>query len=178
MGILIQHLSGRIPSIHSETFIHESAQVIGDVRIAKDVSIWPQVVLRGDDGNHIEIGEGSNIQDGSICHVTQESPLKIGKKATIGHGVILHACTIEDGALIGMGAIVLDGAVVKRGAQVAAGAVVTSGTIIPPGELAVGVPAKVVRSLKEDEIRNNIKNAEEYINLWRTDYQMRLGSFE
>lgn len=175
---MIQYLRGRVPSIHSETFIHESAQVIGDVRIAKDVSIWPQAVLRGDDGNYIEIGEGSNIQDGSICHVTPEHPLKIGKKVTIGHGVILHACTIEDEALIGIGATILDGAVIKKGAQVAAGALVTPGAVIPSGTLAMGIPAKVVRDLTKEEVNEIIENAEEYIDLWRKDYQNSLVSSE
>ncbi|MFD1706257.1 gamma carbonic anhydrase family protein [Siminovitchia sediminis] len=175
---MIQYLRERIPSIHSEAFIHESALVIGDVRIAKGASIWPQAVLRGDDGNYIEVGEGSNIQDGSICHVTPEHPLKIGKKVTIGHGVILHACTIEDKALIGIGATVLDGAVIKKGAQVAAGAVVTPGTIIPTGKLAMGIPAKVVRDLTEKEVYDIVENAEEYIDLWQKDYQVSLVSSE
>jgi len=145
--------------------------VIGDVRIAKDVSVWPQAVLRGDDGNFIEIGEGSNIQDGSICHVTPDGPLKIGKRVTVGHGAILHACTIEDEALIGIGATILDGAVVQKGAQIAAGAIVTPGTIIPCGKLAMGIPAKVVRDLSGEERNEIIENAQDYINLWHKDYK-------
>ncbi|SFE55668.1 gamma carbonic anhydrase family protein [Alteribacillus iranensis] len=168
---MIRHLKGRIPSIHSETYVDESAQVMGDVRLAKDVSIWPTAVLRGDDGNYIEVGEGSNVQDGSICHVTNEDPVIIGKKVTIGHGVILHACTIEDYALVGMGATVLDGAVVETGAQVAAGALVPPGKRIPKGSLAVGVPAKVVRELTEEEKKETVENANEYIELWKEDYQ-------
>ncbi|MDQ0862119.1 gamma carbonic anhydrase family protein [Bacillus sp. V2I10] len=168
---MIHGLRGKVPSIHSETFIHESAQIIGDVRIAKDVSIWPQAVLRGDDNNFIEIGDGSNIQDGCIGHVTPEFPLHIGKMVTVGHGAILHACKIEDGALIGIGAIVLDGAVVRKGAQVGAGAVVPPGRIIPEGALAIGIPAKVVKELTEEEKNENIHNAMEYIELWNRDYK-------
>lgn len=167
---MLHYLRGRVPSIHSETFIHETAQIIGDVRIAKDVSIWPQAVLRGDDFNFIEIGEGSNIQDGCICHVTQELPLQIGKRVTVGHGAILHACKIEDGALIGIGAKVLDGAVIKKGAQVAAGAVVPPGRIVPEGMLSAGVPAKVIRELTDEEKEELVKNAAEYVELWKRDY--------
>lgn len=168
---MIQYLKGRVPSIHAETFIHESAQIIGDVRIAKDVSIWPQSVLRGDDHNYIEIGEGSNIQDGSICHVTPESPLVIGKMVTVGHRATLHACTIEDDVLIGIGAIVLDGAIIKKGAQVAAGAVVPPGKVIPEGTLAVGIPSKVIRELHDEEKQGLIANAKEYIELWKNNYK-------
>jgi gamma-carbonic anhydrase len=168
--LMIHYLKGRVPSIHSETFIHEAAVIIGDVRIAKDVSIWPLAVLRGDDQNFIEIGEGSNIQDGCICHVTEEYPLQIGKRVTVGHGAILHACKIEDGALIGIGARVLDGATIKKGAQVGAGAVVPPGRVIPEGMLAIGVPAKVVRGLSDEEKMEIDKNAIEYIELWKRDY--------
>src|SRR5699024_2936885 len=130
---------------------------------SKDVSVWPFAVLRGDDGNHIEVGKGSNIQDGSICHVTQENPLIIGENVTIGHGVILHACTIEDEARIGMGSTILDGAVVEKGAQVGANALVTAGMVVPKGALAVGVPAKIVRELRKDELEDIKENAKEYI---------------
>jgi carbonic anhydrase/acetyltransferase-like protein (isoleucine patch superfamily) len=170
MVLVIHRLRGRVPSINSETFIHESAQIIGDVRIAKDVSVWPQAVLRGDDKNFIEIGDGSNIQDGCICHVTPDFPLHIGRMVTVGHGAILHACKIEDGALIGIGAKVLDGATVRKGAQVGAGAVVPPGRIIPEGALAIGIPAKVVRELTEEEKNENVHNAMEYIELWKRDY--------
>src|SRR5699024_6058724 len=130
---MIRVIKGLTPTIHPETYLDEASRVIGDVRIEKDVSIWPCAVLRGDDGNYIEVGEGSNIQDGSICHVTEENPLVIGKNVTIGHGVILHACTIEDEARIGMGATILDGAVIEKGAQVGANALVPAGKVIPSG---------------------------------------------
>ena len=173
---MISYLRGRFPSIHASTFIHETAQIIGDVRIAKDVSIWPQAVLRGDDSNFIEVGEGSNIQDGCICHVTQDEPLQIGKMVTVGHGAILHACKIEDRALIGIGAKILDGATIKKGAQIGAGAVVTPGQTIPEGTLAIGIPAKVVRELSNEEKEEIFNNALEYIELWKRDYGKEGGN--
>lgn len=164
---MIRTFKGIVPKIHENSYVDEAALVIGDVRISNDVSIWPFTVLRGDDGNYIEVGEGSNIQDGSICHVTPEDPLIIGKNVTIGHGVILHACTIEDGARIGMGATILDGAIIEKGAQVGANALVPAGKIIPSGMLAVGIPAKVVREISEEEQVDILENAEEYRVLWK-----------
>lgn len=167
---MIRVIRGLAPTIHPETYLDEAARIIGDVRVQKNVSVWPFAVLRADDGNYIEVGEGSNIQDGSICHVTEENPLIIGKNVTIGHGVILHACTIEDEARIGMGATILDEAVIEKGAQVGANALVPAGKVIPKGSLAVGVPAKIVRDLDEDELEDIIANAEEYIKLWKKYY--------
>lgn len=166
---MIRHLKSQIPKIHPDSYLDEASIIIGDVRIAKDVSVWPGAVLRGDD-NYIEIGERSNIQDGCVCHVTADHPLVIGKDVTIGHGVMLHACTIEDEALIGIGAVILDGAIVERGAQVGAGALVPPGKVVPSGSLALGVPAKVVRKLSDEENREIIDNAEEYVNLWKEKY--------
>ncbi|MGM8365216.1 gamma carbonic anhydrase family protein [Virgibacillus sp. W0181] len=168
---MIRKLKGLSPSIHNESYIDESAQIIGDVRIGKDVSVWPLSVLRGDDGNYIEIGEGSNVQDGCIFHVTPEDPLVVGKNVTIGHGVILHACTVEDEARIGMGATILDGAVIEKGAQVGANALVPAGKVIPSGTLAVGVPARVVRDIEEEETEDIKQNAKSYVSLWKELYQ-------
>lgn len=164
---MIRAFKNMDPNIHSNSYIDDAALVIGDVRINNDVSIWPFAVLRGDDGNYIEVGEGSNIQDGSICHVTVENPLIIGKNVTIGHGAILHACKIEDEARIGMGATILDGAVIEKGAQVGANALVPAGKVIPSGMLAVGIPAKVIRVLSDEERLDIQKNAEEYQALWK-----------
>ncbi|MED4582526.1 gamma carbonic anhydrase family protein [Brevibacillus choshinensis] len=167
---MIRNLPDQFPAIHDETYIDNAAQVIGDVRIAKDASIWPGAVLRGDDDNYIEVGEGSNIQDGTICHVTPDHPLIVGKFVTVGHRAILHACTIHDEALIGMGAIILDGAIIEKGAQVGAGALVPAGVRIPAGALAIGLPAKVVRLLTTEEREDMRTNATEYIELWRKHY--------
>ncbi|MGG1662128.1 gamma carbonic anhydrase family protein [Brevibacillus sp. NRS-1366] len=170
---MIRDLPDKTPSIHGETYIDKAAQVIGDVRIAKDVSIWPGAVLRGDDDNYIEVGEGTNIQDGSICHVTPDNPLIIGKFVTVGHRAILHACTIHDEARIGMGAIVLDGAIIEKGAQVGAGALVPAGVCIPAGALAIGLPAKVIRPLNPEEQEDIRSNATQYVDLWRAHYSSR-----
>ncbi|WP_080872691.1 gamma carbonic anhydrase family protein [Oceanobacillus timonensis] len=167
---MIRSIREITPTIHPNSYLDEASRIIGDVRIGENVSVWPFAVLRGDDGNYIDVGEGSNIQDNSVCHVTKENPLIIGKNVTIGHGVILHACTIEDEARIGMGATILDGAVIKKGAQVGANALVTSGKVIPSGTVAMGVPAKVIRELNEDEKKDIKMNSEEYVKLWNSHY--------
>ena len=130
------------PVIAETAWVAESAAVRGDVILGKDVSIWFGAVLRGDDAS-ITVGAWSNIQDGAIVHVSEGFPCSIGKGVTIGHGAIVHGCTIYDNALIGMGSIVMDGAEIGEGAVVAAGAVVTGGMTIPPRSLAMGVPAKI-----------------------------------
>lgn len=129
-------------------WIAPSADVMGQVTLGEDVSIWYQSVLRAD-LMPISIGDRTNIQDGSILHVDYGKPLTIGKDVVVGHHVNLHGCTIEDLVLVGIGAIVLSGAVVRRGAVVAAGAVVMEGQEIPENSLAVGIPAKVIKVLPE-----------------------------
>ena len=149
----IRQHNALVPKIGDEVWIDSSAVVIGDVDLEREVSVWPQVVLRGDQGR-ISIGEGTNIQDGSIAHATGGiSVVYVGKRCTVGHRVILHGCHVEDDCLIGMGAILLDNCRIGSGSIVGAGAVVTAGTIIPEGSMVLGCPAKVVRtlSLKERE---------------------------
>jgi len=126
------------------------------------VSIWHCAVLRGDI-NFIEIGQGTNIQDGAIVHVADERPCRIGRDVTVGHGAILHACTVEDECLIGMRATILDGAVIGTQSIVGAGAVVTQGTLIPPGSMVLGMPAKVVRALTTNERAGLKASAEKYV---------------
>lgn len=133
-------------------FIHDMATVIGDVHIGEHSSVWPGAVLRGD-LYYIRVGRYTNIQDGSILHVrTGQCPVMVGDYVTVGHNVILHGCTVKDGALIGMGAIVLDDAVIEEQALVAAGAVVQPGQVVPPRMLVAGIPAKVKRELTDEEI--------------------------
>lgn len=127
--------------------------MVGRVTIGRDSSIWYGAVLRADD-NYILVGEQSNVQDCATLHPTAELPVQVGNRVTVGHGAIVHACTVEDDCLIGMGAIVLDGARIGRGSWVAAGAVVPPGKEIPPGSMVVGVPGKVVRQLEERDIAN------------------------
>jgi len=152
------------PQIDPTAYVAPQAVVIGDVRLAAHSSVWPTAVLRGDI-NFIEIGEGSNIQDGSIVHLADDLPVRVGKLVTVGHRAILHACTVEDECLIGMGATILDGAVIGKGSIVGAHALVTKGTRIPPGSLVMGMPAKVVRPLRPEEIADIRSWAEHYLAL-------------
>ena len=138
------------PRVAESAFIAGSADLIGDVEIAENASIWYQVVLRGDIGP-IRVGPHTNIQDGSVLHSITGVPVNIGEGVTVGHRVVLHGCTVEDHCLIGMGAIVLNRARVGAGSIVAAGALVLEDTVIPPGSLYVGVPAKLRRMLGEKD---------------------------
>lgn len=149
------------PEVAEDVYVAPGAQIIGQVKIGAKSSLWPNAILRGDMAA-ITIGEKTNVQDNSTLHVDTNHPLKIGNNVTIGHNAILHGCTVEDYALIGMGAIVLDGAKIGEKALIGAGALVTPGTEIPPRSLAVGSPAKVVRELKDEEIANLEKSAETY----------------
>lgn len=138
------------PSIGEGVYIAPSADVIGRVYLEKNVNLWHQVVARGD-VNDIRIGEGTNIQDLSMLHVVEEIPLIIGKGVSVGHGAIIHACTIGDHCLIGMGSIILDGAEIGDHCVVAAGSVVAPGKKYPPNSMIMGSPAKVVRQLTDKE---------------------------
>ena len=140
-----------MPTIDPSCFVAEGAIVRGDVTLERGASVWFNAVLRGD-CDRIVVGEGSNIQDGCVVHVDFGKPVCIGRNVTVGHGAIVHGCTIGDGALIGMGAIVMNGADVGEGAVIGAGAVVTEGKAVPPRTLAMGVPARVVRELAEEEV--------------------------
>lgn len=151
-------------------FIAQGAVVCGDVTLGDKVSIWYNAVLRGDLAPII-IGDESNIQECSVLHVTNDIPLTLGKGVTVGHGAILHSCTIGDNSLIGMGAIVLDGAKIGKNCIIGAGALVTGGTEIPDGSLVVGSPAKVRREMTEAEIAANRHNAEEYVALMEKELE-------
>ena len=141
---------GRFPRVHPSVFIDDSAQVIGDVEIGEDSSIWMMVVVRGD-VHHIRIGRRSNVQDGTVVHVMKDThPTLIGDNVTIGHAAVVHGCTIEDQCLIGMGAILLNGCQVGTGSIVAAGSLLPEGMIVPPRSLVMGTPAQVRRPLGEE----------------------------
>lgn len=151
------------PQIPESVFVAPNATIIGDVEIGDDSSIWFNVVVRGD-VHQIRIGDRTNIQDGSILHVTYKKwPLNIGNNVTVGHGAILHGCMCEDYCLIGMGARVLDGAHIGKFSLVAAGSLVREGQKIPEKSLAAGAPAVVKRTLTEDEIQGIKQNAERYV---------------
>lgn len=149
------------PVIHPSAFVAEGAVISGDVTLERDVSIWHNAVLRAD-CDRIVVGAGSNIQDGCVIHEDRGKPVAIGRDVTVGHGAIIHGCTIGDGTLVGMRAIVLNGAQVGAGCTIGAGALVTQGTVIPDGFLAFGSPARVVRKLTEQEREANIRGARRY----------------
>lgn len=144
-----------------DVLIFPGAVVCGDVTIGKGSGVWFNAVIRGDE-DRIVIGEDSNIQDGAVLHVDPGAPLTLGRGVTVGHGAILHGCTVGENSLIGMGTIVLNGARIGRDCIVGAGALVTGKTVIPDGWLAMGNPAKPVRRLKPEEIEQNRHNSEEY----------------
>jgi len=154
---------GMYPKIGENVFFASGVKIIGDVEIGKDSSVWYNSVLRGD-VHYIKIGESTNIQDCSMLHVTNgKFPLNIGNKVTIGHSVSLHGCTLQDQCLIGIGAIVLDGAIVESNSMVAAGALVKQHFVVPSGKLVAGVPAKVIRDLTVDEIKDIEAGANRYV---------------
>ena len=153
----IRQFDDKKPIIGSSVYIDESAVVIGDVTLGDDVSVWPTTVIRGD-VESIKIGAGTNVQDGAVLHVShagpfapEGQPLTIGKGVTIGHRAVVHACTVGDYCLVGIGAIILDGAVLEDYVMLGAGALVSSGKRLESGYLYVGAPAKQARPLKESE---------------------------
>ena len=167
----IRPYRGQLPRLGENVYIDPAAVVIGDVELGDDASLWPFVVARGD-VNRIRIGARTNIQDGAVLHVTHDGPyspggfpLLVGADVTVGHGAILHACTIEDACLIGMHATVLDGARVSKHAMVGAGALVSPGKIVGAGELWLGNPARCVRKLSESQIEQLYYSAKHYVRL-------------
>jgi len=162
MGKIIPYL-GKYPQIHESVFLADGARVVGDVLICENASVWFNAVIRGD-VCPIRIGERTNVQDNVTLHVTHDTgPLNIGANVTIGHGAVLHACTVEDNVLIGMGAVLLDDCMVEPWAVVAAGSLVRQGFRVPSGMMAAGVPARVMRPVTEGERVNIAESAENYI---------------
>ena len=153
---------GKTPQTGPAAFVAANAAVTGDGTLGRDSSVWFSAVIRGD-GPPIRIGERSNIQDGCVLHADPGYPLTVGSSVTVGHGAILHGCTIGDGTLIGMGAIVLNGAKIGNNCIVGAGALVTGGKEFEDGTLILGSPAKAVRRLTEEEIASSLNSAEHYV---------------
>jgi gamma-carbonic anhydrase len=154
---------GHVPQLHPSVFVAEGAIIIGDVEIEEEGSVWFNTVIRGD-VNFVRIGARTNIQDNSVLHVTNTTaPLNIGSDVTIGHGAVLHGCTIEECCLIGMGAIILDGAQIHRKSIVAAGALVLEGFDVPEGMLVAGMPAKIKRPLTAEEKHFLHQSAANYV---------------
>jgi len=150
------------PTVDPTAYIAAGATLIGDVRIGPRASVWHGCVLRGDI-NFIEIGEATNVQDGTIIHLASDNPVRIGKFVTIGHAAMIHACTIEDECLVGMRATILDGAIIGRNSIIGAQALVTQGMIVPPGSLVLGVPGKITKTLDPEEQAGIRKWADKYI---------------
>lgn len=165
----IYEFEGKYPRIDDKAYVFASAFLSGDVEVKEFASIWPCVSMRGD-VNKIVVGRYSNVQDNCCLHVADKHGCIIGDYVTVGHSVTLHACTVEDYCLIGMGATVLDGAVIGRGSIVGAGALVTKDTIIPPNSLVLGSPAKVKKTLGEDSFKAIHAQAVKYKTEWAEKY--------
>ncbi len=146
---MLESHDGKTPRIDPSAWIHRSAVVIGDVTLAADCSVWPNATLRGDEGR-IEIGAGSNIQDGCTLHMTGgQTDTIVGERVTVGHNVILHGCVIEDDCLVGMGSLIMDDVVVGRGSFIGAGTLIPPKKVIPPGSMVFGNPFRIVRPVSQ-----------------------------
>ncbi|MET4639949.1 gamma carbonic anhydrase family protein [Mycetocola sp. 2940] len=150
------------PVIADTAFVAPGARIVGNVTLKDASSVWYNAVLRGDSAS-IELGEGSNIQDGVAVHVDSASPVVIGRSVSVGHNAVVHGCTIGDTVLVGMGSVILSGAVIGDECLIAGGAVVLAGAVIPPRSLVAGVPGKVRRELTDDEVDGIRRNAEIYL---------------
>lgn len=161
---MIYKFKNKIPKVSHKAFVAKSADIIGEVSVDEDVSIWFGAVVRGDN-NSITIKKGANIQDKCILHVTGDHSIYIGEYSSVGHNAIVHGCKIGKHSLIGMGSTILDGAEIGDYTIIGAASLVTKGKKIPSGVLCMGSPAKVIRNLTEDEIHSLKKNADNYIEL-------------
>jgi gamma-carbonic anhydrase len=167
---MIRSFGNQTPKIAPSAYLDPQAVVIGDVTIGEDASVWPCAVLRGD-GHAIRIGARTSIQDGCVLHVQSgEYPLTVGDNVTVGHGVILHGCSVESGCLIGMGSIILNGAKVGTGSIIAAGSLIPERAEIPSGSLVMGVPGKIRRAVTEQERRQIAESAEHYVG-WKDRFK-------
>ncbi len=154
---------GKLPKVHPTVYMSENVYVIGDVEIGEDSSLWFGTVVRGD-VNYIRIGRRTNVQDNSVIHVTHETyPTVVGDNVTVGHRVVLHGCVLHSNILVGMGAVIMDGVEIEEYVLVGAGALIPPGRRIPSGVLVAGVPAKVVRDLREEEVRLIEESAQNYV---------------
>ena len=165
-------LDGHTPDIHDTAFVAHSAVLIGQASLGADSSAFYGVVVRGDT-NSITVGDGSNLQDNVVLHADPGFPTTVGNGVSVGHGAVIHGCTVEDDCLIGMSATIMNGAVIGAGSLVAGGAVVLEGAIIPPGSLVAGVPAKVRRQLSAEELEHVKDNARNYVALARRHKQVQ-----
>lgn len=166
---MLRPYRGTLPRVHESAYVDASAQVIGDVEIGPESSVWMNAVVRGD-VHRIRVGRRTNVQDGTVVHVMKDThPTTIGDDVTIGHAAIVHGCTLEDRVLVGMGAILLNGVTVGADSIVAAGTLLTEGTRIPPRSLVMGSPGRVKRALTEAEAASILQYSERYVG-YRLDY--------
>ncbi len=169
---MLRPYRGRLPVVDPSAYVDESAQIIGDVTLGAESSVWMNVVIRGD-VNTIRIGARTSIQDNTVVHVQRETyPTRIGDEVTVGHGALVHGCTIKDRVLIGMGAIVLNGSVIGEDSIVAAGTLVTERMVVPPRSLVMGSPGKVKRPLTDAEVASVLDYSRNYVR-YRLDYMVR-----
>jgi carbonic anhydrase/acetyltransferase-like protein (isoleucine patch superfamily) len=169
---MLRPYRGRLPVVDPTAFVDESAQVIGDVEIGAESSVWMNVVIRGD-VHRIRIGARTSVQDGTIVHAMKDRySTTVGNDVTIGHGAVIHGCAINDRVLVGIGAIVLNGAEIGSDSIIAAGALVTERTVVPARSMVMGSPAKVKRELTDEEVRSVLGYAERYVG-YRLDYMPR-----
>lgn len=165
-GATIRPFEGARPRIHPDAFVAPGAALVGDVRLGARASVWFGAVLRGD-GDSIEVGEETNVQDGCVLHTDPGHPVRLGNRVTVGHRAVVHGATVEEGSLVGMGAVLLNGCRIGAGSLVAAGAVVLEGTVVPPGSLVAGIPARVRRDLEPAERDRLLASAATYVDLAR-----------
>ncbi len=167
----IYEFSGTAPMVAEDAFVAPNASLIGDVRLGRGSSAFYGAVLRGDTAS-ISVGEGSNLQDNVVLHADPGFPATVGDRVSVGHGAVVHGCTVEDDCLIGMGATIMNGARIGAGSLIAGGAVVLEGTVIPPRSLVAGVPGKVRREIGEDELAGIRANADHYQQLAQAHRQL------
>ena len=172
---MIHAYRGVVPKVHPSAWIADSADVIGDVELGEESSVWFSSVIRGD-VHVIRVGRGTNLQDGTVVHVNRNgTPTILGDYVTVGHAARLHGCHIKSNCLVGIGAVVLDGAVLEEECVVAAGAVVSPGTLVPKGSLLMGAPARVTRSVTEKDLELIYRSAKSYIGL-AAEYRVARGA--
>jgi carbonic anhydrase/acetyltransferase-like protein (isoleucine patch superfamily) len=164
-GVVVP-LGSKRPVVAQSSWIAPNASVVGAVTLEENTSVWYGASLRAD-AEPITIGAGTNIQDNCVIHTDPGMPVLVGNSVSVGHGAILHGCTVEDGVLVGMGAVIMNGAVIGAGSLIAAGAVVTEHTVIPAGSLVAGVPGKIRRMLDAETVEANGTNAHHYVELAR-----------
>lgn len=172
---VIERYLDLLPTVAEGVLVCPGAALVGEVQLAEDVSIWFGAVLRGDLAP-VSVGRASNIQDGSVLHVGDHSPCRVGQEVVVGHRVMLHGCRVEDGCMIGMQATILDDAVIGEGSLVGAAALVTQGTVVPPGSLVLGAPAKVLRPVSEDDRKAYRALAAKYVRLKQNYLRDSLGA--